>query len=659
MGGYLDGDHTGAIVQSVMHDVAPAKHVAPSVLESWRRCLLNYKLDPEKPGETVILSRRELAEHQQPHELLLKVARPILERLYARIEETEYCVLFTDGKGVAIDYLGQPSLEAELKRAGLYLGSVWAEELEGTNGVGTCLTVKEAITVHRAEHFRTKNTGLTCTVAPVFDPFGNLMAVLDVSSMSVESRAGPRLAQQLVNMASCQIEAAFFLEEFSRHWTLRLFPDQHELNALDEGLLALAPDGRVRAANRIAGRLLKHPAGQPLVGARIEEIFRLRPEGLWRHRGNGSGAALMLTPRSGGPPVFALLSPPRQPVKRPSPPPKPNGPAVAEVDELTLEQLAGQDPKLMADVERIRRASRYGLPMLLLGDTGVGKEAFARASHRQGRYANGPFVAINCGALPASLLESELFGYEAGSFTGASRAGKQGLLAAANGGTLFLDEIGEMPLEAQTRLLRVLSEREVTMIGRTAPIKVEFDLICATNRDLTQAVAEGRFREDLYYRIAGHVIRLPSVAERSDRASLIESIFLREARSLGRDEVALSREALDILAARPWPGNIREIRNISRLLISLVDEDLLLAKHVRQIGSITPTGGPARPAADATASPAGPAAPENLPPDAQALVEILRRNHWCVSRTARELGVNRVTIHRRMKRLGIVSPNHA
>jgi transcriptional regulator of acetoin/glycerol metabolism len=642
-----------------MHDIGPAKHVAPSVLESWRRCLLNYNLDPEKPGETIILSRRELAEHQQPHGQLLKVARPILERLYGRIEETEYCVLFTDGKGVAIDYLGQPSLEAELKRAGLYLGSVWAEELEGTNGVGTCLTVKEAITVHRTEHFRTKNTGLTCTVAPVFDPFGNLMAVLDVSSMSVESRAGPRLAQQLVNMASCQIESAFFLEEFSRHWILRLFPDQHELNPLNEGLLALSPDGRIRAANRIASRLRKRGSGQPLVGCRIEEIFRLQPEELWRNRIDGTGSVIMLTPRSGDRPVFALLTPPRQPVKRPGPPLKGKGVAVEE-DELTLERLAGQDPKLMADVDRIRRASRYGLPMLLLGDTGVGKEAFARASHRQGRYANGPFVAINCGALPASLLESELFGYEAGSFTGASRAGKQGLLAAANGGTLFLDEIGEMPIEAQTRLLRVLSEREITMIGRTAPIKVEFDLICATNRDLIQAVAEGRFREDLYYRIAGLIVRLPAVAERSDRAALIESIFLRQARLLGRDEAALSAEALAILAARRWPGNIREICNLSRLLISLSDEDVLLAPHVLQIGGTAPSHTTATPpSAAATSAAVDPPTSDSLSADAQALVEMLRRNQWCVSRTARELGVNRVTVHRRMRRLRIVSPKYS
>ena len=642
-----------------MHDMAPARHVDPSVLESWRRCLLNYNLDPEKPGETIILSKRELAEHQQPHGQLLKVARPILERLYARIEETEYCVLFTDGKGVAIDYLGQPSLEAELKRCGLYLGSVWAEELEGTNGVGTCLTVKEAITVHRTEHFRTKNTGLTCTVAPVFDPFGNLMAVLDVSSMSVESRAGPRLAQQLVNMASCQIENAFFLEEFSRHWVLRFFPDQQELSPMNEGLLALAPDGRIRAANRMAGRLRKRGSGRPLVGCRIEEIFRLQPEELWRNRIDRSGSVITLTPRDSDQPVFALLTPPRQPPRRPDPRPKEKG-ATVEEDELTLERLAGKDPKLVADVDRIRRASRYGLPMLLLGDTGVGKEAFARASHRQGRYASGPFVAINCGALPASLLESELFGYEAGSFTGASRAGKQGLLAAANGGTLFLDEIGEMPIEAQTRLLRVLSEREVTMIGRTAPIKVEFDLICATNRDLTGAVEEGRFREDLYYRIAGHVIRLPAVRERSDRASLIESIFLREARQLGRTEAALSREALAILAARPWHGNIREVRNISRLLISLVDDDLLLPHHVLQVADGPNDAKPDEP------GPAGlgPTGDPELTPvrelsaDAQHLIGVLRRNQWCVTRTAREIGVNRVTVHRRMRRLGIVSPKY-
>lgn len=234
-----------------------------------------------------------------------------------------------------------------------------------------------------------------------------------------------------------------------------------------------------------------------------------------------------------------------------------------------LAQLDTGDARLHETVERARRLAGRDIPILLRGESGVGKELFAQAIHRSSPRRNEPFVAVNCAALPEALIEAELFGYAPGAYTGARREGSLGRIREAHGGTLFLDEIGDMPLALQGRLLRVLETKEVVPLGGK-PVRVEFDLIAATHRDLPAEVEAGRFRADLYYRLAGLTLTLPPLRERSDLPTLVERIL----RACAPDrDLRLAPEVAAAFASYPWPGNVRELAQALRVAAALVDED--------------------------------------------------------------------------------------
>ncbi|VFT49889.1 transcriptional regulator [Pseudomonas aeruginosa] len=285
------------------------------------------------------------------------------------------------------------------------------------------------------------------------------------------------------------------------------------------------------------------------------------------------------------------------------------------------------------------------MPLLLNGETGSGKEAFAKAVHLAGPRAEQAFVALNCAAIPETLIESELFGYRGGSFTGARKEGMRGKLQQADGGTLFLDEIGDMPLALQTRLLRVLEERRVVPLGGE-PEDVDVRLISATHRDLAGLVADGRFREDLYYRLNGMVVSLPPLRERSDREELLDYLLAEEARG---QRIQLDGEVRQGLLAYRWPGNVRQMRTVLRTLVALCEDGRVglrdLPADIRQALAALPP---------AAAAPA-PAASNSLD-DAEraALLAALDGQRWHVSRVAEQLGISRNTLYRKLRRHGLV-----
>ena len=285
------------------------------------------------------------------------------------------------------------------------------------------------------------------------------------------------------------------------------------------------------------------------------------------------------------------------------------------------------------------------MPLLLNGETGSGKEAFAKAVHLAGPRAEQAFVALNCAAIPETLIESELFGYRGGSFTGARKEGMRGKLQQADGGTLFLDEIGDMPLALQTRLLRVLEERRVVPLGGE-PEDVDVRLISATHRDLAELVADGRFREDLYYRLNGMVVSLPPLRERSDREELLDYLLAEEARG---QRIQLDGEVRQGLLAYRWPGNVRQMRTVLRTLVALCEDGRVglrdLPADIRQALAALP------PAAAAPAPAAG-----NSLDDAEraALLAALDGQRWHVSRVAEQLGISRNTLYRKLRRHGLV-----
>jgi len=321
---------------------------------------------------------------------------------------------------------------------------------------------------------------------------------------------------------------------------------------------------------------------------------------------------------------------------------------------LTLEELAGEDPQMLRNIRCAHRIADTNVSVLVQGPTGSGKEAFAHAVHLASQRAGGPFIAVNCAAIPETLIESELFGYKPGAFTGARREGLRGRIVQSSGGTLFLDEIGDMPLALQSRLLRVLEEREVVPLGSETAVAVDLHVLAASHRNLREMIARGAFREDLYYRLNGITLELPALRERTDRERLIQHALAAETGN-GRP-AAIERDALQRLLAYPWPGNIRELRNVIRTALAICEGGVIraldLPREIRESQPPAPT--PPEGAVRLAVAGVGPPSETRLQAaERAALLRAIEDLHGNMSRVAAELGVSRNTLYRKIKRHGI------
>lgn len=631
-----------ATVMQVAADPALAPGVAHDdiIRHSWQRCVHEHRLDPTRMQEAVILPSERLREHQDQMEEFLHIARHGLETLYQQVAGLGYCVLLTDARGVTVDFLGDLVVEPNLRKAGLYLGADWSEHNAGTCGVGTCIATGQALTVHLDDHFDATHIPLTCTSAPVYDALGQLDAVLDISALtSPSAKESQHLALQLVKVYAGHVENASFLHRFRHDWILRLSGAPQFLDVNPEYLLAVDAAGRLIGHNRRAQLLLEAAfGGRSVLGQPFERLFSASVNDLGRFVSSRaadqraivlSGSARLLFMLAAPPPLRRAAAPQQAPEHRlPAP----------------LAALSGGDAALDRQIERAARLVNSPVSMLLTGETGTGKEYFAKALHESSERRRQPFVAVNCAAIPESLIESELFGHLPGSFSGAGPKGKRGLIQEADGGTLFLDEIGDMPRALQARLLRVLAEREVLPIGATRPVAVNIRVIAATHCNLEALVREGRFRDDLYYRLNGAHIVLPPLRERSDLGWLLDRL-LRQGWPQPGAVPELSAEARAWLLAHRWPGNLRELRNVTEY-----------ARAVCTQGVITRADLPD--SLQAQPSPRAPAAPtDEATSEVAQLLQQLRAARWNVTAVARQQGVSRMTLYRRMKRWGIASPN--
>jgi transcriptional regulator of acetoin/glycerol metabolism len=630
-------------VHSVMRLAGGAVPLAPGaaapdamIAASWRRCVHEHRLDPTRMQEAVILPQQRVREHRERIEDFLRIARHGLESLYQQVAGMGYCVLLTDARGVTVDFIGDLQLDTTLRRAGLCLGSDWSEHHAGTCGVGTAMVTGEPLTVHQGDHFDATHIPLTCTAAPLYDPLGRLNAVLDISALtSPQAKASQHLALQLVKVYAQRVENANFLRCFRQDWVLKLHPSPEFVEISPDDLVALDAAGRIVGHNRAAQLLLQAEHGSTVLGLPFAQLFNMRFEELGRFVRALPGDRRAVTLARSGRVLFLHAMPP----------PSRWDAAVAGAaasDECALPsalaELSGGDPALDRTLGRAARLVDTPVSVLLTGETGSGKEVLAQALHRASQRAAKPFVAVNCAAIPETLIESELFGHLPGSFSGAAPKGKRGLIQEADGGTLFLDEIGDMPLPLQARLLRVLAEREVLPIGATRALKVDVRVVAATHADLRQRVHEGRFRDDLYYRLAGAHLELPPLRARHDLPWLVNKMLRIQARALH-----LSPEAEHCLRQHPWPGNLRELRNV-------LDFAAAMAAGSGVIGlAELPDALLARPSAPGAVGP-------TLPTDAQLLLQYLRAARWNVSAVAHQMGVTRMTIYRRMKRWGLQEP---
>ncbi len=619
------------------------------VHKSWARCVREHGLDPSKPSPARILPAHEVRAHQQQLDHFLRVARAGMQDLYCRVEDLGYMVLLTDAQGITVDYIGNPAWDDQLRKAGLYLGADWNEAHAGTCGVGTCLVEQLPLTCHQTEHFDATHIALTCTTAPLFDHDGKLTAILDISALrSPQPRESQHLARQLVSVYAQMIEDADFLRHFGSHWILRLGRAYGLVEVAGDVMLAFNDDGAVVGTNS-GGRRAFSAAGRwsgGLAGRSLPELLGQPMDAVWRL---ARGASTLMWRDVA---QHATLLPPRfkaRPARPSGTPLRRSGTSTERPGAVPLAQLAGDDAPMQALLGKARKLVDRGIHVLIQGETGTGKELLARAFHAASARAAMPFVAVNCAAIPESLIESELFGYLPGSFTGGRSKGMKGLIAQADRGTLFLDEVGDMPLSLQTRLLRVLAEGEVLPIGGETPQRIDIAVLAATHRELKALVDAGHFREDLYYRLCGATLQLPALRERSDRRVLIERLVEQESAAQGAP-AALSADALARLLAHDWPGNLRELRNVIRLALALCSGGVVRAADITLP---EPAGRPpTRPGRACEAD----APQQGSQTDAARLVELLQRHRWHVAAAAGELGVCRATLYRRLKRHRIVPP---
>ncbi|MET4070455.1 transcriptional regulator of acetoin/glycerol metabolism [Bradyrhizobium sp. S3.2.6] len=584
------------------------------IATSWRRCLISHKLDPARQGPPQTLTEAEIRHVAEPLEQTIRLLTPELDDLARVLRDAGYCVNLADANATMLFSRLPGEADARMFMDWkIYTGSNFAETFEGTNGLGTALAERKPILVHRDEHFRAQWHMFSCAVAPLFDQAGRLAGAVNITSCREDlERAAHQLALAVTMEATRRMEGAIFRDHFRNAWIATVPGDG------GSGLLAYDDDRRIVGACRSARALLGLTDGLIASGIDLsryvkidhsrhaDEIVELRrADG--RPLGQGHVA----------PPLRAKSSTLRRD---------------ASVDRFdALHRLAGNDPGLVKSMKRLRSIGDHNLPVLLHGETGVGKDVFARAIHAASNRARNNYVALNCAAMPESLIDAELFGYEAGAFTGARRDGSKGLIVQADGGTLFLDEIGDMPIALQTRLLRVLENREVWPLGALKPVPVDIRLISATHRDLGRMAEQGAFRADLYFRLRGLEVRLPALRERADRGDIIRQIAREEA-----PDCRLSPEAWSLLSAYPYPGNMRQLRHVLRLAGCTAEEGVITDADL----DLPPFGGRA-------------AEPDLAAAERATIVEALHRHGGRVTEAARVLGLSRATLYRKIKQLKI------
>ena len=650
-------------VRSVVQDRIATDQLGTGnrITRSWIRCLNDYQLDPGTCAEPEVVAPVELQERQARLADVQAVAKVEMANLYQQLAGSGYAIMLTDREGVLLNYFGDPAFTHAASKTGLAQGAVWSERVQGTNGMGTCLVERRPITVHRDEHYLSRNIGLSCAAAPIFDHEGELVGVLDASG---ESRLAQQHTLALVCMSVQMIENRVFLHQFRHDYILRFHNRPEFVGTLHEGAIALNTEGKVLAASRGALFQLGFSTPGEIVGRDIGELFNVTFPGLVDSSVRRAFHPVPIFEVRNSARFFAVVY---QPVATNGVRRLPRGSScTSQQASSALDSTHCGDPIMASHVATARRIAERNVSTLLLGETGTGKEVFARAMHLSGPRASWPFVAINCASIPESLIESELFGYRSGAFTGASKDGQRGKLLQANGGTLFLDEIGDMPFALQARLLRVLEEREVVPLGCEAPVKLDIRLISATHCDLSKKIAAGEFREDLYYRLQGVTLRLPPLRERADRRALITRLAAQES-----DEgcvVELDDALLSALERQHWPGNVRQLRHLLRSMIALRESDCLglrdlPAEYRQDLDGAAPALAlvPASPSASGNAAAAGNAPDPSLTAlesaEREVLLQALERHGWNMSGVARELNISRNTLYRKLGRLNIEHPD--
>jgi transcriptional regulator of acetoin/glycerol metabolism len=616
-----------ARLQLVEQGISPTASIDQRVVQSWQRSL-GAGLSPMGRIECMDnLTGRSLQRCRSLNQSLIGHSEPVMEYLFEQVRHSHSMVILADAQGTLMHTLGDLDFLSKAERVALRLGASWAENQRGTNAIGTALADAQAIEIHGSEHYLDRNGFLTCAAAPIVSARGQLMGILDISG---DHRARHPHTLGLVSTAAQMIENSLVLAECRHHTVINLHPRATGIGTVAQGLLAFDDDGWLVGANR-TGLALMALSTLPHEPTHWNALFT-EPLHILDADHRSSQAHRHLLHTHSGAALYAQGQRPRH-----------HRPHVAQTSPViagdALSRLDAGDATCRRAADMARKVMDKGIPLLIGGESGVGKDWFAQAVHQCSQRRNQAWVAVNCAALPESLIEAELFGYVPGAFTGAARQGSLGRIREADGGTLFLDEIGDMPLSAQTRLLRVLQERRVTAVGSGTSTPVDFSLICASHQDLKQAVAQGRFRQDLYYRINGLSLNLPPLRERTDFVALCERLLLEVSPKI---HVAIAPDVMAHLQRLAWPGNLRQLSHVLRCAIALLDEDERVIDWAHMPDDITQEL-----QARSTVSQETP--PQNWADLSHKAIDMaLENTRGNVSAAARQLGLSRQTLYRKL-----------
>jgi len=614
------------------------------IAESWRRCQ-KVGLKQSEGYPTVVVTGKELEQLLQDSMELIDAARPLMQSLYELVSSSGFVVVLLNAEGYIIEVIGGMNDVQSTWTRYYACGVKWTEELVGTSALGLALLGHGPIQVAGKEHYCQAYEGWTCSAAPLTDDHGKLMGVLSVTG-SREDVHSHTLG--MVVSAAAAISNTIKVRRAQKELEDTANLHSTILNSVSDGLLMINGQGTVTFINPTGAKILNVKVREA-IGRHIQELVDFKPVVL-RVLETGQGytdkeffietkrgvlhfikTAIPLRGKDGRlegvVDIFREIKQVRKLVNR----------MVGATAMFTFDDIVGESA-CMIEIKRLAKIAANSMATVLIqGESGTGKEMVAQAIHKASARSEGPFVAINCGALPRDLVESELFGYEDGAFTGARQGGRPGKFELAHGGTIFLDEIGEMSLDVQVKILRVLQDKRILRVGGTRYMDVDVRVIAATNRDLLHAVGEGSFRQDLYYRLNVLPILVPPLRERREDVDRLAVYFMEKTcEQLGVPLKRLSTGALAVLRRQDWPGNARELENIIERAAHLCEGEEITEQHLPM--NLSERHG---------AKPEESRSLRDI--ERVAIEETLHKTQWNVSRSARLLGVGRNTLYGKIK----------
>ncbi len=560
-------------------------NVRPDVLQSWKRCK-KLNVDPTARHFANVLEEENLQGLLYEKRDLIRIARPYVNLLNQYVKNSGFIIILSDENGTVLVLEGDEEQLCYQKKINLVEGAIWTEQGAGTNAVGTSLFLRQPMQIVGAEHFCVNQHRITCSGAPIYGPDGKLVGLLNMSGASENVNIhtlGMVVASAVAIQNQLKIENT--MEELSKNNSLV----NTALENIPNGIITVDEEGIITQLNDYGAKLLNMD-NTKVVGKHIKQflpseidITRFLQknastfEYIWEYEKNNKRINITSSPILSTNSEYVgsvLVLKPREKVHE----------LVNQVTgahaEFSFDSIIGANREIKRIKEVANAAAMTNSTVLLLGESGTGKELFAQAIHRAS-HRPGAFIEVNCSAIPRSLIESELFGYEAGAFTGANRNGRPGKFERAHQGTILLDEIGDMPLDLQAVLLRVLQEKTIVRVGGYKPIPVDVRVIAATNSDLIEKIKEGSFREDLYFRLNVINIEIPPLRERKDDITrLVEYLLPQINRRLNRNITHVSPEVMEALQNYEWPGNVRELENTLERSVVVASQNILEIRNL-------------------------------------------------------------------------------